>query len=86
MFYYILKGLAESRCGAEQENFGGAVQTWVPRLHPIAQNWRDLKNLFSIRFILDLAAHTDGIVLSNDNYRDLQNEKQAKWQDLLNFR
>ena len=28
------------------------------------------------RFVLKLAAETDGIVVSNDNYRDLLNENQ----------
>lgn len=37
------------------------------------------------RFIIKLAAETDGIVLSNDNYRDLVNEN-PKWRETIEQR
>nr|CAB3267874.1 probable ribonuclease ZC3H12C [Phallusia mammillata] len=37
------------------------------------------------RFILRLAEETDGIIVSNDNFRDLQNEKQ-QWKELIEKR
>jgi len=39
-----------------------------------------------VRFMLNLASHNNGIVVSNDNYRDLQKEGRADWQDVLNYR
>jgi len=39
-----------------------------------------------VRFILNLASHNNGIVVSNDNYRDLQSEERADWEDVLNNR
>ncbi|XP_002125834.4 uncharacterized protein LOC100183892 [Ciona intestinalis] len=37
------------------------------------------------RFILKLAQETDGIIVSNDNFRDLQNEK-PEWKELIEKR
>ena len=37
------------------------------------------------RFILRLAEETDGIIVSNDHFRDLQNEK-PEWKELVEKR
>ena len=37
------------------------------------------------RFILRLAEETDGIIVSNDHFRDLQNEK-SEWKELVEKR
>lgn len=40
----------------------------------------------SLRFILDLAVATNGVVISNDTYADLTDERNGKYRDVINHR
>ena len=49
------------------------------------ENISEKAHLFYFRFVLRLAQETEGIIVSNDNYRDLWHEKQ-EWRQLIEDR